>query len=204
MEGAWKFNPFYWVALRRLNRANNLNDQSLTLATQPNRLGNFWAQRTMRIAVVGLFAIILPIYVYNRMQSASSLELEGRTMLEIPAINLSTPVETIELEDRQLIAPDTIAGVYKQNENKTFIIGHSSTVFENLNKITLGSNFNYDNKNYIVISISTQEKSEIDMNDILASNENDTIIMMTCAGEPLPNHDATHRLIVTAVRESEY
>ena len=36
------------------------------------------------------------------------------------------------------------------------------------------------------------------MEEILSPAETNTIIIMTCAGEPLPGQDATHRLIVTA------
>ena len=49
-----------------------------------------------------------------------------------------------------------------------------------------------------VESMITQEKSMISMREILAAEDEDTLILMTCAGEPLDNNDATHRLIVTA------
>ncbi len=38
------------------------------------------------------------------------------------------------------------------------------------------------------------------MSKILAETEVETIIIMTCAGNPLPNQDATHRLIVYATK----
>ncbi len=209
MEGAWKLNPFYWIALRRMKRANNYiigSNQGLTLSPQNNGLGNFWSSRAFRVSVVSLLAIILPIYAYaySQVEAKTLADSADQTLLEMPEINLSTPVEAIDMIDRQLIAPDTIAGVYTPSEHKTFIIGHSSTVFENLEHISLASNFHYNGENYVVISIDTREKSDIDMAAILAPTEDDTIILMTCAGEPLPNQDATHRLIVTAVREPNF
>ncbi len=36
------------------------------------------------------------------------------------------------------------------------------------------------------------------MTEILSGASVDTIILMTCAGDSLPNQDATHRLIITA------
>ena len=47
--------------------------------------------------------------------------------------------------------------------------------------------------------ISVQEKSEIDMLKLLKKDENDSIVLMTCAGELYKDGDASHRLIVTAV-----
>jgi sortase (surface protein transpeptidase) len=36
------------------------------------------------------------------------------------------------------------------------------------------------------------------MNELLSDAPEKTVIIMTCAGDPLPNQDATHRLIITA------
>lgn len=38
------------------------------------------------------------------------------------------------------------------------------------------------------------------MNAILSSSEVETLVIMTCAGTPLPGQDATHRLVITAER----
>ena len=38
------------------------------------------------------------------------------------------------------------------------------------------------------------------MTEVLSSANIDTLILMTCAGDPLPNQDATHRLLVTATK----
>lgn len=179
MEGVCQKAPFFRAKFRYLN---------------PLR----WSNRAIRVFVAGFFMIMVPIYLYLGFLPASSLDYTNYPTLEIPTINLSTPVAKIELQDRELIAPATIAGVYQPHLNKLFIIGHSSTVFKNLHQISENALFSYENQTYQVQSISTLEKSAIDMKNILSPTEEKTIIIMTCAGTPLPNQDATHRLIITA------
>ena len=181
MEGVWQSGPSYRTRLRYLN---------------PLR----WSKRTVKVFLVAFFTIMLPVYLYIGFHPASSLDLEGYPTLEIPSINLSTPVAEIYLEGRELIAPNTIAGVYHANPNKLFIIGHSSTVFKHLHELEEGDTFSYDNYVYHVTTISTLEKSDINMANLLAEAPEETIIIMTCAGKPLPNQDATHRLIITAIQ----
>lgn len=181
MEGAWLSGPKYRTRLNYLN---------------PLR----WSKRTIRVFVAAFFLIMLPIYFYIGLHPVSSLDYAGYPTLEIPSIELTTPVAKIELEDRELVAPARIAGVYHANPHKLFIIGHSSTVFRDLHKLEIDQTFVYDNKIYRVSSAITLEKADIDMAELLAEPFEDTIVIMTCAGEPLPNQDATHRLIVTATR----
>ena len=100
--------------------------------------------------------------------------------------------------DRKLTPPETIAGSYSQNENKTLIIGHSSTVFKKLEQVRLGNEIKYGDKTYIVTNTVTLEKSQVDMSSVLATSESNTLVLMTCAGDPLPDQDATHRLLITA------
>lgn len=145
--------------------------------------------------------IMLPIYLYIGFQPVASTEALGYPELNIPSIALNTPVQPITLTDHQLIAPNTIAGVYHANINKTFIIGHSSTVFQNLHQTQTNATFIYDHQTYRITSSEIVEKSDINMQSILAPAEVDTIVIMTCAGEPLPGQDATHRLIITALTE---
>lgn len=170
MEGVRKLNPFYW------------------------------SKRTVRVFLVAFFLIALPIYTYIGLQPASSIEASHYPKLKISSISLETPVATLELVDHQLIAPVSIAGSYQPNPTKTFIIGHSSTVFKNLSKLINDEKFIYNEKIYKIIKIETLTKEAVNMPKILAPTETETIILMTCAGEPLPNQDATHRLIITAER----
>lgn len=105
---------------------------------------------------------------------------------------------TLQIEDHELKTPDTIVGSFSRAKNKTLLIGHSSTVFQNLNKTRLGDKIIYDNNKYIVENIEVLEKADVDMSKMLAPAEKDTLMMMTCAGTDLGNGDATHRLVLTA------
>lgn len=206
MEGVWKFNPFYWMALDRLDRANQ-NQKSLSLARGNRRFNHSlqlnplrWSGRTLRVFFASLFIILAPVYFFSGIQPVSSIEAASYPELNIPSIDLSTPVAPLEMTDHQLIAPATIAGSYSQAEHKQFIIGHSSTVFQNLENVQMYQRLSYNNTEYTITTIETLEKSAIDMNAILAPADADTLVIMTCAGTPLPNQDASHRLIVTAER----
>lgn len=166
------------------------------------RLNPFcWSRRAIRVFTAGFFLIMLPIYLYIGFQPVASTEALSYPELNIASISLSTPVKPITLTDHQLVAPDTIAGVYEANPGKSFIIGHSSTVFRDLGQVHVNDTFTYGDKTYRVITTDVIEKSAISMQEILAPTTTDTVIIMTCAGEPLPGQDATHRLIVTATAE---
>ncbi len=157
-----------------------------------------WTSAEIKLFVAFFLALMLPIYVYIGLQPAPIANAASYPQLEISSINLKTPVASIALIDRQLTAPATIAGVYQSAINKTFIIGHSSTVFKNLSHAQVGDTIAYDEQTYIIKNIETLQKSDIDMREILQPESTETMIIMTCAGEPLPNQDATHRLIITA------
>ena len=157
-----------------------------------------WSKRTVRIFTVAFFLIMVPIYLYIGFQPNLSIEALSYPSLIIEDLKLETPVAPIELEDRELKAPATIAGVYSPSENKHFIIGHSSTVFKSLYRLRAGAKLTFNNITYQVTEISTVRKTDVDMNTILSPSDSGTIIIMTCAGEPRPNQDATHRLIITA------
>ena len=121
--------------------------------------------------------------------------------LVIPSINLTSGVTKLHLKDRKLNTPDTIVGSYSNHANKTFLIGHSSTVFRDLYQANVGDNISYNNTDYRIVNMEVFKKSDISMTEILKAEEKDTIVLMTCAGEPVGERDATHRLIVTAVKE---
>ena len=118
--------------------------------------------------------------------------------LNIPSIGLVSDVTTLELENRELKTPDEIVGSFSRSKNKTLLIGHSSTVFQNLNQIRLNDEIFYNNNKYIVKKITIEEKAAVDMSELLMRADRDTLIIMTCAGTNLGNGDATHRLLVTA------
>lgn len=119
--------------------------------------------------------------------------------LSIASIDLDSPVEPITPVERKLEAPTSIAGAYSQNNNKTLIIGHSTTVFQNLHNVKIGEELTYGNRIYQIINTEVVLKQDVNMKEILKGANRDTLIIMTCAGELLQNQDATHRLLVTAV-----
>lgn len=160
-----------------------------------------WSNAEIKLFLGAFFAIMLPIYIFIGLQPIPTASADGLPRLEISSIDLNTPVVGIELKDRQLIAPDTIAGVYTSAKNKLFIIGHSSTVFKKLNQVQIGEVFTYNGKLYRIQKTDTLLKADISMGEILQAEDQETLIIMTCAGTSLPNQDATHRFIVTATRE---
>ncbi len=154
----------------------------------------------LRTVLVGLYAVVLVAFVIFGLQPAEAVQsYEVSAELAIPSIGLVSDVATLQLEDHELKTPDRIVGSYSKSKNKTLLIGHSSTIFQNLNKINLGDEISYNGKRYQVKKITISKKSEIDMSRLLASAEQDTLVIMTCAGNSLGNGDATHRLIVTAI-----
>lgn len=183
----WRFDPFSRLMPSRFSVLN------------PFR----WSKRAMRVSLAALFLVLMPIYAFVSMQPASSVDMSGYPVLSLPGIDLETPVEKLSLDDRRLIAPPNIAGSYTQNDYKTLIIGHSSTVFENLENVRTGQILTYDGYDYAIQSVETVAKPNIDMAEVLAAAPVDTIVIMTCAGTPLPDQDATHRLLVTATRSIE-
>lgn len=157
-----------------------------------------WSNRTIRVATSAFFMIALPIYIFIGLQPIQPVDALNYPTLEISSINLKTPVSPVELIDRQLETPATIAGSYSQFDNKILLMGHSSAVFKNLHEVEPGQEIIYNNEHYIITLTETLAKSEISMNKILADTSQKTLIIMTCAGTPLPDQDATHRFLVTA------
>lgn len=152
-----------------------------------------------RAVLIGLYAVVFVVYVIVGLKPAEAVQVyEISAELNIPSIDLVSDVTTLQLENRELKTPDTIVGSFSRAENKTLLIGHSSTVFKDLNKVAFGEKINFDNHIYVVQKIETLEKSEISMSELLKKADKDTLVLMTCAGTNLGNGDATHRLIITA------
>lgn len=119
--------------------------------------------------------------------------------LVIPSIHLASGVTDVPLVEHKLDTPDEIVGSYQPTDNKTFLIGHSTTAFKNLKNIQIGDYIYYSGLKYQVVKTQLQAKSDVDMKAILADTDIKTVVMMTCAGELLDGGDATHRFVVTAV-----
>lgn len=149
---------------------------------------------------VSLFYLVaISVYVLLGLQPAEAHNYEVTGLLEIPSINLTSDVTALKLDNHRLNTPDTIVGSFTEHNSKIFLIGHSSTVFKNLDEISYNDSIQYNGKTYSVKSKEILEKSQIDMNKLLAPSGQQTLVIMTCAGEKVGEKDATHRLIVTAV-----
>lgn len=151
-----------------------------------------------RNVFTALYFVAFAIYIIVGLQPAAAESLEIDTTLSIPSIQLNSDVAIAELVDYQLKTPNTIVGSFSKNPNKTLLIGHSSTVFQNIHRVTIGDSIEYDHILYTINHIETLPKADISMNQVLKAESTPTIVLMTCAGMPLSNHDASHRLIITA------
>lgn len=156
---------------------------------------------SFRKIITILYIVAFLAYLIVGLQPAEAIETKITGGIAIPSINLISAVTELELEDHRLNTPDTIVGSFSQNQNKTLLIGHSSTVFKNLYQTKVGDSIFYNNVEYKIIKTTTLLKSEIDMDDVLREEANETLIIMTCAGEPMGEKDATHRLLVTALKK---
>ena len=151
-----------------------------------------------RYILLGVYLLAFAIYIIYGLQPVQARVYDVSGALNIPSIGLSTDVTSLRLVNHQLDTPDDIAGSYSRADNKTLLIGHSSTVFSELHNVDVGDQIYYNDTKYAVKTTETLEKSEISMGYLLQEADVDTIVIMTCAGENLPQNDATHRLIVVA------
>lgn len=163
-----------------------------------------WSRTQIRRGTLVFFALFLPVYVFLGLQPAPSAEASHYPTLSISSIDLETPVEPLQLEGSTLTAPADIAGSFSLYTSPTLIIGHSATVFARLEQAALGAEITYDDATYVLVNRQILPKEQINMNQLLTRRTTDTLILMTCAGQPLGGQDYTHRLILTAEKaESE-
>ena len=154
-----------------------------------------------KVVFVGLYVVAFLVFVIYGMQPAEAVEAyDVSARLAVPSIGLDADVTTLTLENGELPTPDTIVGSYTKAKNKMFLVGHSTTVFENLKDVRLGDAIFYDEKEYTVSKMTMIKKEAINMNKLLAAEEKDTLVLMTCAGKRLGNGDATFRLIIEATK----
>lgn len=157
-----------------------------------------WSKRTIKIVMTVFYMIAVPVFIFVGLQPAGAVDAEGLPKLLVPSIELSTPVTESTVTNGELSVPDRIAAVYSMDPSKILLMGHSATVFSNLKEIKIGDEVIYNERTYTVFSIEQKLKENIKMADILAPAERETIVMMTCAGQPLGGNDFSHRLIITA------
>ena len=154
----------------------------------------------LRYVFVGLYVLFVVVYVVIGLQPADAIDYEISADLEIPAIGLESGVTKLTLQDGRLNTPDTIVGSFSRAEHTTLLIGHSTTVFRHLDSVRVSDEIKYDYESYYVTNIEVEPKAGISMSKLLKDSSADTLVLMTCAGELLDNGDATHRLIITAVK----
>ncbi|MBR3121988.1 sortase [Candidatus Saccharibacteria bacterium] len=152
------------------------------------------------VVFVVVYALAFLSYIIFGLQPAEAVQDEYDATLSIPSISLDTPVVELQLNNHELETPNSIVGSFSNHQNKTLLIAHSTTAFSNLNAIQLNDAVYYSNNMYKVIKVNTLEKQNINMSEILSESNDDTLVLMTCAGELLEGGDATHRLIVEAVK----
>ena len=148
-----------------------------------------------RIVFVIIYFSALLAYIIYGLQPAGAIDYVVSSTLSIPKIDLYSDVTNLELNNRELKTPESIVGSFSNQPNKTLLIGHSTTVFQRLNELDLFDSIKYGDSDYKVVKISLIPKPKIIMRDLLKKADKDTLVLMTCAGTLLDNHDATHRLI---------
>ena len=155
-----------------------------------------YSDRRKRLVLVNF--IIVAIYLAIGLQPAWAEKYDIATELEIPSIGLKSDVTTVHPVDAKLETPNSIVGRYSSHKNKTFLYGHASGVFRDLDKLEIGALIYYDELYYEVVDAIVMERDKIEMGYLLDAAEVDTLVIMTCAGESLGGGEATHRLILTA------
>ena len=167
-------------------------------------MGSVYAKFTLshrnKIIFTAIYLFALTIYLFVGLRP-SMADASGDIRLQIPDIQLAAPVLDVEKQGSTIPVPDRSVGAYHSSENKTLLVGHSSTVFHDLNQLNTGDTFTYDNQEYTITEMETMPKSAIKMATLLAPEAKPTLILMTCAGDPLGDQDYTHRLIITAIKD---
>ncbi len=151
-------------------------------------------QTVMAIICFAIFTFCM--LKYFEPVEAISYEVSGN--VSIPAIGLTSDGTKIKMEKGRLNTPATIVGSFKRYDNKTLLIGHSSTAFSGLENARIGQEIEYNGHIYNIYSIELAARDAVDMDQLLVNEDVDTLVLMTCAGKSYGNGDASHRLIIYA------
>lgn len=158
---------------------------------------------SLKYVFIGLYIVAFLVYIIVGLQPAEAANYNIVAELSIPSIGLQSDVASLKLNNGALDTPDTIVGSYSGAENKSLLIGHSTTVFKNLNNVKIGDIIIYNKKEYVVYKRDLVQKDDILMPRLLKKEDTDTLVIMTCAGKLLNNGDATHRFLLTAEEVEE-
>ena len=188
-------------------KRDTTRDAQRTQALAAER-ANAYAAKRKRIlfALLAFYAVFIPTFIwigFGEVKSEQTYAVEAQEATEhlaIAKIDLDAPVKQVALQGTKLEVPEQIAGSYTPSENKTLLIGHSSTIFKNLDQLRVGDRIIFNNERFTVTNTEVLEKAEIEMSEILKNEEVHTLVIMTCAGENIGGNDFSHRLIVTATQ----
>lgn len=153
-----------------------------------------------RVIFIAFYAVFLAAYIIIGLQPAEAASYKISSNISIPSINLTSGITKLTLENGQLSIPDDIIGEFYSSKKNVLLLGHSTSSFQNLENVKLEDIINYNDKTYRVSDIKIVEKESIKMTELLKSTGTSKLTLMTCAGTLLPNQDATHRLIITAIK----
>lgn len=162
----------------------------------------FW--RTHRLRSSALWAsfclALFTAYLAIGLQPAEAKTYAISGHLDIPSIALSSDVTTLSLKGGELHTPDSIVGAFSRSSSRTLLIAHSTTAFQHLADLSVGDSIHYNDTIYYIYSSEVQPKAEISMNQLLAPTSEDTLVLMTCAGQEQPDGDYDSRLIIEAAK----
>ncbi len=142
--------------------------------------------------------LVAAIYLVVGLQPANAEGYEIASQISIPEIGLESDVAAVELAGKDLSTPELIVVSVAGSKNKPMLLGHSTTVFRVLWKVRGGVVIIYDGRKYEVAKIEFLRKEQVQMSRVLKDETEETLVLMTCAGELLDGGDATHRLVLTA------
>ncbi len=157
-----------------------------------------------RAIFVSVYAVFLAVYIIVGLQPVSATSTtQIINTLSIPSIDLETNVTKLTLKDKELQIPDDIVGEFHTSKKNHLLLGHSTTIFKNLENLDVGDTIYYGDNRYIVSTEEIKDKDQVNMKELLKNTGAEKITLMTCAGELLENQDATRRLIITAEKVNQ-
>ena len=146
-----------------------------------------------------IWAMFFAMWLFVGLQPAEAKTYDISSELKIPSIALTSNVTNLQPENGELKTPENLVGSYTRG-NTTLLIGHSTTVFQDLHNASIGDEITYGDDTYNIYSAETIAKNDISMNQLLKSSDEPQLILMTCAGELYGNGDSAERLIVKAIK----
>lgn len=157
-----------------------------------------------RAIFVSVYAVFLAAYIIIGLQPVSATSTNTFIgTLSIPSINLETNVTKLTLKDNQLQIPDDVVGEFHTSKKNHLLLGHSTTIFRDLENLDIGDTVYYGESQYIISTEEIKDKDQVNMKELLKNTGAEKITLMTCAGELLDNQDATKRLIITAEKVNQ-